>query len=98
MLAVVRHGLAVFLVSRIIIILNRIWSTELGSILGEAGGAIVGISFGMVFDVTQPPTNEQIMETIAALKNGKPPGQDQLSVEFFSESSRGYSSDVTPTL
>ena len=98
MLAVVRHGLAVFLVSRIIIILNRIWSTELGSILGEAGGAIVGISFGMVFDVTQPPTNEQIMETITALKNGKPPGQDQLNVEFFSVSSRGYSSDITPAL
>ena len=65
---------------------------------GEAGGAIAGISFGMVFDITQPPTDEQIMETIKALKNGKPPGQDHLSVESFSVSSRGYSSDITPTL
>ena len=92
------RGGPVFLVSRIIIILNRIWLIHFGSISGEAGGAIPGISLGMVFDVTQPPTNEQIMETITALKNGKPPGQDQLNVEFFSVSSRGYSSDITPTL
>ena len=68
MLAVVRHGLAVFLVSRIIIILNRIWSIELGSILGEAGGAIVGISFGMVFDVTQPPLMNKSWKPLQLLR------------------------------
>ena len=92
------YGGPVFLVSRMIIILNRIWSIHFGSISGEAGGAIAVISLGMVFDVAQPPTNEQIVETITALKNDKPPGRDDLSVEFFSVSSRGCSSNITPTL
>ena len=62
------RGGPVFLVSRIIIILNRIWSIDLGSISGEAGGAIAGISLGMVFDVTQPSTNEQIMKPLQLLR------------------------------
>ena len=33
---------------------------------------------------TWPPTKEEVIEAITNLKNGKAPGQDQLSVELLS--------------
>ena len=73
------------------------WAEHLWDILDKEfpEEPAVGQEADQDLDITQPPTNEQIMETITDLKHGKPPGHVQLSVEVFSVSSRGCSSHIT---